>query len=189
MKRAADTCATCRTTAETVTPRASAPVLQTQIAYVAVFPGRTLLLENGWTDTQSLAVLGLGDGDGVGLLVGDGLLDGDGLLLGDGVPVDEVELLGVGVPVEAGDVLGAAVAVGVVDWLGVAVAVGVADLLGVWVAVDVLDLLGVKEGLVGVVLVLVVALLCRVGWLTDPPMIWAFATESNDGGWPAAACE
>ena len=38
-------------------------VLQTKIFQPAVWPGWTLLLENGWTDTQSFA--GFGGGDGV----------------------------------------------------------------------------------------------------------------------------
>jgi hypothetical protein len=82
-------------------------VLQTQILKPAVWPGWTLLLENGATDTQSFAVFGAGVGVGVGVGVGDvrGVGDGDGLL------IDGRLVLGRGVVVPVGVGLGFGLAV------------------------------------------------------------------------------
>jgi hypothetical protein len=84
-------------------------VLQTQTAKPAVWPGWTLLLENGSTSTQSFAGFGLGGG------VVDG--DGDGLFGGVGEEV--------GLTIEAGLVLGlGGVVLGFEVGLGFALAVG-----------------------------------------------------------------
>jgi hypothetical protein len=101
-------------------------VLQTQIAYVAVFPCLTLAFEKGWTETQSWAAFGLGEGDGegLGLLLGDGLLLGVGDLLGVGVPLELGVLLGVGVPLGVGVLLGVGVALEVGVLAGVALELG-----------------------------------------------------------------
>jgi hypothetical protein len=69
-------------------------------------PGRTLRLENGWTNTQSWAVFGFGFGFGLGVGVGLGV--GFGLLLGVGVGL----ALGDGLWLAAGLVLGFGVALG-----------------------------------------------------------------------------
>jgi hypothetical protein len=73
-------------------------------------PGRTLRLENGWTNTQSWAVFGfgLGLGDGVGLGVGFGVLlgGGVGLALGDGLLLPAGLVLGVGLVLGFGVALG-----------------------------------------------------------------------------------
>ncbi len=65
-------------------------------------PGRTLRLENGWTNTQSWAVFGFGFGFGVGVGLGVGF----GVLLGVGVGL----ALGDGLWLAAGLVLGCVVA-------------------------------------------------------------------------------
>jgi hypothetical protein len=86
-------------------------VLQTQTAKPAVWPGWTLLLENGSTSTQSFAGFGVGGG----LVDGDG--DGDGLFGGVGEEV--------GLTIEAGLVLGlGGVELGFAVGLGFALAVG-----------------------------------------------------------------
>jgi hypothetical protein len=75
-------------------------------------PGRTLRLENGWTNTQSWAVFSFGFGfglrDGVGLGVGFGLLlgVGVGLALGDGLLLAAGLVLGVGLVLGFGVTLG-----------------------------------------------------------------------------------
>jgi hypothetical protein len=73
-------------------------------------PGRTLRLENGWTNTQSWAVFGFGFGlgVGVGLGVGFGLLlgVGVGLALGDGLLLPAGLVLGVGLVLGFGVALG-----------------------------------------------------------------------------------
>jgi hypothetical protein len=53
-------------------------------------------LPNGWTDTQSCAVPGVGLGDGVGDFVGVGLFVGVGDLVGVGLLVGVGDLVGVG---------------------------------------------------------------------------------------------
>jgi hypothetical protein len=94
-------------------------VLQTQILKAAVWPGWTLLLENGATDTQSCAGfggvgVGVAVGVGVGVLLGvgegDGLLSDAGLVLGPGV-VERIEV-GLGFGLAVGD--GLVVAAGLV---------------------------------------------------------------------------
>lgn len=94
-------------------------MLQTQILKPAVWPGWTLWLENGATDTQSFAGfsagggvrVGVGDVRGVG--VGDGLLIGGGLVLGPpGSVVPFVVGLGFGLAVADGLVVAAGLVLG-----------------------------------------------------------------------------
>jgi hypothetical protein len=77
-------------------------------------PGRTLRLENGWTNTQSWAVFGFGLWVGVGLGVGFGLLlgVGVGLALGDGLLLAAGLVLGVGLVLDFGVALGDELVVG-----------------------------------------------------------------------------
>ncbi len=113
----AATCATEPILTVTVAPSLSAPVLHTKTSKVAIWPGWTLLPENGLTCVQSCGVTGVGDGegDGDGVGVGEVLGVGLGLVLG-------VASVGLG---SLGDELGVAVALGVVVALGVPVALGV----------------------------------------------------------------
>jgi hypothetical protein len=105
-------------------------------------PGRTLRLENGWTDTQSWAVFGFGLWDGVGLGVGFGLLlgVGVGLALGDGLLLAAGLVLGFGLVVGFGLVLGFGVALG--EELVVAAGVALDEALELGLALDAAEVPG-----------------------------------------------
>jgi hypothetical protein len=122
-------------------------------------PGRTLLAEKGWTDTQSLAFFAVpvGDGEAVGVAVG--------LLLGDGLVLEVGLSLGVGLSPELGEV---ADLPGDGDW--------VADLLG--------DALGLGLGVtVGVTLGVAVTL----GLLLATVMLVKYADVTRPAAVLAAA--
>ena len=112
----------------TVVPRLSAPVLHTQIAKLAVPPGRTLLLENGLTCTQSCGGFGFGVGVGVGVGVVVVVGVGVGVAVGDGLGLADALASGVGVLVGVG--VGLADALALAGGVALALGVGLGDASG-----------------------------------------------------------